>query len=107
MKSYNKSLKEFIEYVFKKYKRDKSIQEFQSIYASREKQKEEQRELRKLTQKITKSVRVTRNTADICSKLVKSELLKNSILHQYTHEFVEQLELANNELTETLGVDNG
>lgn len=105
-KSYTKSLKEFIEYIFNKYKKDKNVNTFQEIYLSREQQKAQKRELKQLTNIITKSVKITNKTARLCSKLIKSELVKNELLKHLSEDFIDELEFAKSDLSEALGYDN-
>lgn len=102
MKGYNKSLKSFIEYIFNKYKRDENVQAFKSIYLYREEEQERKKILKKSMPPVVKSVSITKETAQICSNLISSELYKESLLHQYTHEFVEKLNNAKTELEESL-----
>lgn len=104
MKGYNKKLKNFIEYVLNKYAKDESVSEFRDVYLSREREREERKQAKKLLGIISKSVKITKETADICAKLVKGEIVRNELMGNYTAEFMEKLHTVNDELSGVLDV---
>ena len=99
MKGFNKELKEFIKYVFDRYGADKKVLDFQCVYYAKERQEKEKRELKKALGTMPKKyVRVGIETADICKKLVITEISKGNMLGCYSRDFMGKLISAYGEL---------
>ena len=99
MKGFNKELKEFIKYVFDRYGADKKVLDFQSVYYAKERQEKEKRELKKALGTVPKKyVRMGIETADICKKLVITEISKGNMLGCYSRDFMGKLISAYGEL---------
>jgi hypothetical protein len=100
MKGFNSELKEFIKYVFDKYgATDKRVLDFEWKYCERQRQEEEKKALKKaLGNTPKKYVRVGVETADICKKLVITEISKGNMLGCYSRDFMGKLINAYGEL---------
>lgn len=94
MKGYNKNLKNFMEYVFKKYKRDETVQQFKSVYETMQLEKAEKNRQRKEMIKnkpVQCNVTINSNTANLCIKIITNELDKNCIMNCYTEAYTKTL----------------
>lgn len=105
MKGYNKQLKNFIEYVFKKYARDENVKQFRVVYDTKIQEQENRKAIKRMTNLMTKSVKITLDTAIFCNKLVRNEIIKGEILSNYTDKFMEKLRFAHEELCDILGTN--
>lgn len=99
MKGFNSELREFIKYVFDKYGADKRVLDFQCVYYTKQRQEEEKKAMKKaLGNTPKKYVRVGVETADICKKLVITEISKGNMLGCYSRDFMGKLINAYGEL---------
>lgn len=101
MRGYNKNLKNFMEYVFKKYKKDETVRQFKTIYETMQSEKEAKKLQRKelLKNKPLKcDVTISSQTANLCIALVNNELDKNRYMNCYTEVYMETLNTAIDEL---------
>lgn len=101
MKGYNKNLKNFMEYVFKKYKRDENVQQFKTIYETMLSEKEAKKLQRKELLKnkpLNCDVTISSKTANLCIALVNNELDKNRYMNCYTEVYMQTLNTAIDEL---------
>lgn len=103
MKCYKKTLEEFIDYVFKKYKKDKKVQDFKKIYDVNQQEKEfrklKRQELIK-NQPLNCPVTISSKTANLCINLVNNEIDKSIYMNCYTKEYLDNL---NSSLEELFG----
>lgn len=98
MKSYNKQLREFIEYVLTKYKNNERVQEFGKVYENHKQEKLAKKEQRKVQGLTAKRVTIEEPTADLCKKLISAEIEKDKLLHMYGVAYNLLLECAKNDL---------
>lgn len=92
MKGFNSELKEFIKYVFDKYGADKKVLDFQCVYYARERSEQEKKAMKKANPLPKKQyVRIGVETADICKKLVITEISKGNMLGCYSRDFMGKL----------------
>lgn len=98
MKSYNKELNEFLQYIFDKFDGDERICEFKDIYINRQQILEERKLKKASVKKTKKNITISQETAIICTKLISSEIEKNKIFKIYPADFMRKLNLAEKEL---------
>ena len=94
MKGYSKNLKNFMDYVFKKYKKDTTIQQFKAVYEEKQIENEKNRERRKELLKIkvqNHKVVISCDVANLCISLVNYEVDKSKHLNCYTGEYLDLL----------------
>lgn len=97
MKGYKDNLREFIDYVLKKYSKDCKVQQFKEVYEKQEYKREQTRAKLESGEK-TRYIRISLETADVCKKLVESEVQRDKILNVYDRIFKTKLLDAHREL---------
>lgn len=101
MRGYNKDLKNFIAYVFKKYKKDENVQKFKELYEVKQQEDETKRlqRLENIKQKpLNCSVEISSKTANLCISLVNNELEKQYHTQCFTETYIDSLNVAIDEL---------
>ena len=95
MKGYKEQLNNFINYIFRTYNKDNTVNEFKAIFAIQEAKRVAYRQSIKPT---TKTLTISEKTADLCHDLVSLEIKKGEMLGGYTQEYMNDLKIAELEL---------
>lgn len=96
MKGYRKGLNQFIEYILKKYSKDKEVITFKTIYEAHKVKIEEKKILSKTP---IQTIKISKETAKLCHDLVIFELAKQKIMNIFNNEYLQKLKNANLELS--------
>lgn len=95
MKGYKEQLNNFINYIFRTYNKDNTVNEFKAIFAIQEAKRTARKQSIK---KDKKMLVISEKTADLCGGLINIEITKGKMLGGYTKEYMNDLENAKLEL---------